>query len=142
MLSFDLWNNDFDGGPVINPAGLTHTSGPNQHSRVDIMSAGATPFDTGAGVLGTPLAPFAHPFLGAPNPWVHYMFDITGLTGGGGTFKIRFGEVDNLGFNSLAVDNVSVLATAAAVPEPSTLVLMLTSGILTIGYRRYNGKKS
>src|SRR5882724_5751367 len=50
MLSFRLFVNSF-GGSFINPIGLDFTDGANQHARVDLLTAGATAFDTGAGVL-------------------------------------------------------------------------------------------
>lgn len=119
MLSFDLFANDYDNGPIVNPAGLTLAAGANQHARVDILSNGSGPFDTGAAVL-------QNFYLGVdpgpdPHPFTHYVFDITGLVGGGGTFILRFAEVDNQGFFNLGVDNVSISQTA--VPEPTSLLL-------------------
>jgi hypothetical protein len=43
--------------------------------------------------------------------------------GGGGTFQIRFGEVDNQLFFQQGVDNVSI-STPTAVPEPTSLALL------------------
>jgi len=133
VLSFQMFANDQSGqAPIINPAGLTHLAGPNQHVRVDLLSGLATPFDTGAGVL-------ANFFLGDdagtnPNPYTSYVFDITALVAGGGTFQIRFAEVDNQFFYQMGVDNVSVLAT---VPEPATLALIgLALGVVSVAKRR------
>lgn len=124
ILSFDLFVNDWStAGPVINPAGLTFLAGGNQHARVDILSAGSGAFDTGATVLnnyylGVDAGPDPHAFF-------HYVFDITALVGGGGTFDLRFAEVNNLFTLNMGVDNVSVLGVAAAtVPEPTTLALV------------------
>src|SRR6185369_10621076 len=50
-LSFSMFVNDQDSGPLINPAGLDYTANPNQHARVDLLTQGAAPFDTGAGVM-------------------------------------------------------------------------------------------
>jgi hypothetical protein len=50
VLSFSLFVNSY-GGSFINPIGLDFTDGANQHARVDILAAGASPFDTGVGVL-------------------------------------------------------------------------------------------
>lgn len=113
-LSFDMFVNDWSGvGPIVDPVGLDHTGPPNQHARVDILSAGSPPFDTGAGVL-------ANFFLGVdlgfpPHAYTNYLFDITGLVGGGGTFVLRFAEVDNQFFLNQGVDNVSI----NFVPPPS-----------------------
>ena len=125
-LSFDMFVDDHNGvGPLIDPAGLDHTGGPNQHARVDILTPAASPFDTGAGVLASlylgvdPAAP--------PNPYTNYVFDISGFVGGGGTYQLRFAEVDNQFFLHQGVDNVSI----DAVPEPQSLIL-LGSGLMAL----------
>lgn len=132
ILSFDMFVNDYDQGPIVNPAGLSYTTGPNQHGRVDILSAGSNPFDTGAGVL-------ANFYLdvdpgSAPNPYTSYLFDITALVGGGGDFMLRFAQVQTQALLHMGVDNASVDFTA--VPEPATL-LLLGSGLLGfLGFRK------
>lgn len=121
LLTFDMFANDqSSSGPIVNPAGLTYATGANQHARVDLLNGVATPFDTGAGVL-------ANYFLGVdagpnPHPFTHYSFDITSIVGAGGTFQLRFAEVDNQFYFQNGVDNVSIEATAIAVPEPLSLV--------------------
>ena len=75
-------------------------------------------------------------YLGAdagsnPNPWTSYSFDLTSLAGAGGTYQIRFAEVDNQGFFNMGVDNVSI--NVAAVPEPGTYALML-AGLAGVGF--------
>jgi len=131
ILAFDMFANDWDGGPIINPAGLTHLAGANQHVRVDILSAGSGPFDTGAGVL-------ANFYLGIdagvdPNPFTHYSFDISALVGGGGNYILRFAEVDNQFFLNMGVDNVSI---QAELPEPTTL-LLFGSGLAAVARRKF-----
>jgi hypothetical protein len=107
LLSFDMFVDDWSGaGPIVNPAGLDYTAFPNQHARVDILSADARPFDTGDGVL-------RNLYLGVdsgdnPHPYTHYEFDITDLVASGGTFRLRFASVDNLFFQHMGVDNVAI----------------------------------
>jgi hypothetical protein len=102
----------------VNPAGLTHLAGPNQHGRVDILSAGAGAFDTGGTVLG-------NFYIGVdpgvdPHAFTSYSFDVTSIVGGGGSYILRFAEVDNQLFLNMGVDNVSI----EAVPEPASLLLL------------------
>src|SRR5262249_33758233 len=88
ILSFYRFRNNYAASTIVNPIGLDHRDGANQHARVDILRADASPFDTGAGVL-------RNFYLGAdagpnPHPYTHYEFDITDLVGAGGTFQLRF----------------------------------------------------
>jgi hypothetical protein len=107
LLSFDMFVNDWSGaGPIVSPAGLDYTAFPNQHARVDILSADARPFDTTDGVL-------MNLYLGVdpganPHAYTHYEFDITSLVASGGTFRLRFAQVDNLFFQNMGVDNVAI----------------------------------
>ena len=71
-----MFANDYDSGPLFGGQGLNHVGAANQFARVDILSSGATAFDTGAGVL-------ANYFTGVdagadPHAFTHYLFDITG----------------------------------------------------------------
>lgn len=132
ILAFDMFVNDSNDGPIVNPAGLDYSAVPNQHARVDLLSGTAGPFETGAGVL-------RNFYLsvdpgGSPHAYTHYSFDITNEVGGGGTFLIRFAEVDNQGFLNQGVDNVSI----AGVPEPASAVLLGLGllGLIGFGYRR------
>jgi hypothetical protein len=133
-LSFDMFVNDWSEiGPIVDPSGLDFTSGgtfaPNQHARVDILALGVSPFETGVGVLTT-LYLGVDPFL--PNAYTHYSFDVTSIVGGGGTFVLRFAEVDNQFFFNQGIDNVSV---TAGTPEPATVVL-LGVGLVGLALRR------
>lgn len=132
-LAFDMFVNDYDSGPIVNAAGLTVFSGANQHARVDILTAGAGAFDTGATVL-------ANYFLGVdagadPNAFTHYDFDITSVVGAGGTFQIRFAEVDNQLWLNQGVDNVDINQNQT--PEPAGLALVgFALGALACSRRR------
>jgi hypothetical protein len=125
ILTFSLFANDDSGTPTVNPGGLDHNAVPNQHARVDLVTASALAFDTGAGVL-------ANFFLGAdggpaPNGYTQYSLDISSLVAGGGTFGLRFAETDNQGYFNLGIDDVSIQAA----PEPATTALF-ASGLLAV----------
>lgn len=133
IVSFDMFINDFDSGPIIDAIGLDHTGPSNQHGRVDIMSAAAAAFDTAGGVV-------SNLFLGVvpggsgPNPYVSYLFDITASVTAGSSYKIRFAETDNSGNFLQGVDNVSVRVAGGQVPVPATLAL-LGLGLAGLGWR-------
>ena len=132
-----MFTNDWDSGPIIGAQGLDHNGAPNQHARVDILNNGSGLFDTGAGVLQN-LFIGQDGGNGTTHPFVHYMFDLTTLLSGGGTFILRFAEVDNQLFFNTGVDNVSIQATDASdVPEPTSMMLLGTGlAGLVARYRR------
>jgi hypothetical protein len=111
-LSFDLFVNNLAGG-FFTPASLDFNTIPNQQARVDILTAGAGAFDLGSAVVDNVLTPSSN-----STNYVHYSFDLTNAIGSGGTFQIRFAEVDNLSSFNLGVDNVSIQTSPSAVPEP------------------------
>ncbi len=131
ILKFDLFANNYAASTIVDPIGLDHTGPANQHARVDLLTAAAGAFDTGGGVI-------ANFYLGAdaganPNPWTSYTIDLTGLALVGGTYQIRFAEVDNQLFFNMGVDNVSIVA----VPEPQAyLMLMVGLGLVAAVARR------
>ncbi len=137
ILSFSMFVNDQSGvGPIVNPAGLDYTANPNQHARVDILRAGADPFSTNPADVLANFYLNVDPFNN-PNPYTNYSFDLTGLVGAGGTFLLRFAEVDNQLFLNQGVDNVSIDGSPVGVPESGSTVLLLGAGLLGMaGIRR------
>ncbi len=137
-LSYQMFvNNWSEGGTVIDPSGLDYSTGgtgdPNQHGRVDILTWFANPFDTGAGVLDN-LYIGADPSATNPNDYTSYSFNLTSLLGGGGTFQVRFAEVDNQDLFNQGVDNVSL--TFELTPEPCTLSLLAFGALGLLGRAR------
>jgi hypothetical protein len=137
ILSFVIFANDILGA---GPSGTTldPTNTPNQHVQVDILTAAADPLSTAAGdVVASILAPFVDPVADNPNAFSPHSINITGFVGGGGTFQIRFGEVDTEGLLNAGVDSVSIDARIVTpqVPEPATLAL-LGLGLTALGLAR------
>ena len=119
-VSFDMFRNNQAGtGDAFCSAGLNENAGPSQCDYVDILNLDnnivLNLVKSGSNTEG----------------WLHYSFDLTGSLGGGGTFGLRFGEVDNQLFNTMAIDNVSVTG-GTATPEPGSLFLLGT-GLLGMG---------
>lgn len=147
-LTFNMYVYDWFGtGALVDPSGLDHTGAPNQHARVDLLAAGASPFDTGAGAV---LANFylgvdPEPQAGVAPVYRNYAIDLSGVVLPGRTYQLRFGAVDNQFVLNQALDNVSVRATlapaaAAAVPEPGTWTLLLAAGAPLAGIRLRRGR--
>jgi cysteine-rich repeat protein len=113
VLSFEMFVNDWSGvGPIVHPNGLDFNATPNQHARVDLLAAGSGAFDTGTTVV-------ANLYLNvdpgsSPHTYTPYTFDLTGVAAPGGSYVLRFAEVDNQFYQNLGVDNVHVVAL---VPE-------------------------
>jgi len=137
VLTFQMFANDWSGsGGIVNPAGIDYEAEPNQHVRVDILTAGASPFDTSLGVL-------SNLYLGVdgpepPYPFSDYSFDITPVVSGGGTFQLRFAGVDNQEVLNLGVDNVDIAFTP--IPEPTTLALFGLGLAGLVAWRRKRRK--
>ena len=109
---------------VADPSGLDHTTGgsfeANQHARVDLLAAGSDPF--GASVLASYYLDIDGP-LDPANPYKSYSFDLSAVAGLGGTYQLRFAQVNNQDFLIQGIDNVSVTVGGAPIPTPITLSL-------------------
>src|SRR5262249_5387538 len=100
---FDLFLNNQAGAFFTAASPVALGGFPNQQFRVDILNPAATDFDVGAGVLATlyRTAPNSPPQSG----YRRLTFDITAFTGR--TVRLRFAEVDNSGYLTAAIDQVS-----------------------------------
>lgn len=120
-VSFSMFANDSAAGP-INNGSLNYAGTANQHARVDIIKTTANLFSVSASDIVMSLVA---PMVDAgndPHAFLAYSFDITSAVAAGGSFVLRFAEVDNQGFFNVGVDNVSVQANV--VPEPASLALV------------------
>lgn len=131
-LSFQMFVNDWDGGPTVGP--LDYTGGPVEYGRVDVLKAGAVPFSTNPADIVDQLYLGADAPLQSPDPYLAYNFNLTPALVPGQGYQLRFAETDNQGFFNLGVDNVSL----TSVPEPSSLILGVLSllGLSVAGFRR------
>jgi hypothetical protein len=128
-LSFVVIRNNRDGGPFC-PGPLDFTVVPNQCDRVDILTASANPFDTGAGVVMNIFTGALDIPANGTEIWHVFTVPLAGLAPA--MYQLRFAETDNQGFNQMGVDNVSINANVAAIPEPVTW-LLLTAGFVGLG---------
>ena len=125
ILSFDMFVNDYNGGPFCNSA-LDVNIVPSECVRVDLLTVGAGPLST------APTEVIRNFYMGAdsplsanPHPYTHYTFDITKNVVPGGTYQLRFAQVDNQFFLNQGVDNVSIVAISANPnPCPAGLCIM------------------
>lgn len=128
-LSFRLFVDNY--GSNSPTASLDYALGmPNQHARVDLLTATAGPFETGsASVIG-------NFYLGsdsaaAPNPYGFYRFNISSLVAAGGMYQIRFADVGNQGVMHTGVDDVRIVAE---IPEPATIGFFVAGLGLLLGF--------
>jgi hypothetical protein len=114
-LSFNLFVGNR--AAFFNPASLDFNTIPNQQVRIDILTGATTAanaFSLSA-VADNVLDPTADTAA-----YVPYSFDITSVVGAGGTFTLRFAEVDNQNIFNLGVDNVAIVTGPLGVPEPAS----------------------
>lgn len=124
MLSFDLFvGNRAQLFATPNPADLDFgINAPNQQVRVDLLMGSADPFSVAAGdvLLNLYQSQPGDPLVAG---YTTYSVDITSVVNAnlGNTLRLRFAQTDNLAQLQAGVDNVGI---AAAVPEPSTVVMV------------------
>ncbi len=107
ILTFDMFVLDASGTGPINAGSIGYSGiGDNQHTRVDILTAVAKPFDTGGTVLANLYLDVdgSAPVL----PYVSYSFDLSPYLAGGETYMLRFAESSNNGYMNTGIDNVSI----------------------------------
>jgi hypothetical protein len=130
-LSFDYFLNNL--GPDYVPGGdLDFNDSPNQQARVDILPSADGAFDTSSVLLnayGTQSGDTLQ-----PGAWETFSEDITSAVSPGGTYQLRFAEVDDLGQFNFGVDNVQINVNTGSVPEPSTVALS-AAGLVLLGLR-------
>jgi hypothetical protein len=113
-LSFSLFVGNQ--ATFFNPASLDFNTIPNQQVRVDVLTGATTVANAFSlsSVVDNVLDPTADTAA-----YVTYSFNITNVVGAGGTFTLRFAEVDNQNILNFGVDNVAIVTGLQAVPEPA-----------------------
>jgi len=117
-----MFVNDQSGvGPILGP-GLDPTLLPNQHARVDLLTAAAARSIPEQGLFRISIwAKIPLAAIQIPTPTIR---SISQPGEPGRHLQIRFGEVDNQFYFQQGVDNASVVAT---IPEPQTVLMMLAA---------------
>jgi len=134
VLQFYTLLGNRTGSHYITPNTLDYTiNGGNIQARVDILTAGATPFAVDAGSV------IQNVFQTGPgsqlidSQWQAHAVDVTSALGTGGTFQIRFAEADSAQWFYFGVDGVSL---ATNLPELATFAL-IGVGLVIIGWKSY-----
>lgn len=138
-LSFDMFVNDWNGAGALNTMGHPFEAvyeTPTQFARVDLMSSAGDVFSNNGALANFYLGVDESPEDFPPFGYTSYAFDITALTGAGGTFRLRFITAANQFTINQGVDNVSILGTITA-PEPASMHLFVAGmSLLSMIIRR------
>ena len=138
FLAFDLFVGNLAGDFYVHDTLDFATPALNQQARVDLLAAGADPFSVAPSDIL--FNAFATPegFSAAPG-YVHYSFDISAILNANlnQPLRLRFAETDNVFTFNLGVDNVSIAAAVAAVPEtlPAWPAALLIVGFACLQHR-------
>jgi hypothetical protein len=132
-LSFNMFVDSDSAGSIPTTSGLNLNTIPSQYGIVSLVSGTTNLFSTTTGDLENF---YEGVNSGAdPNGYTSYSDNITSVVSGGGTFIIRFGEVNNVDVLNMGVDNVSITYTAASTPEPASILLTL-AGLAVVRFSR------
>jgi hypothetical protein len=126
-LSFAMFVNDVYGGDF-------GSAGPG--GQVTLLNS----VGTALAVLYGPLDTFENP-VGSPNPYVLFSQDIASLLSANTTYELQFSSTDTSGPLNVGVDDVSLVTTVSAVPEPASFSLSALGGVLAI-WRAYRKPKA
>jgi PEP-CTERM motif-containing protein len=135
MVSFDLFIGN-RAAAFSTPNSLDFaTPALNQQARVDILAGGADPFSMSAADL---LLNLFQTTTGDAlvSGYSHHASDITTLLNShlNAPLTLRFAETDNVFAFQLGIDNVDIQETA--VPEPSSLWLLMAGALFVVGWVR------
>ncbi len=127
LLSFAMFVNDIEGGDF-------GSSGPG--GKVSLLTSGGSLI----AVLYGPIDTFENP-AGAPNPYLLFSQDIASLLSANTAYELQFSSADSSGLINVGVDDVSLVTTVPAVPEPATFSLSALGGLLAM-WRAYRKPKT
>jgi hypothetical protein len=128
-LTFDLFV--ANQAAFSTPASLDFNVIPNQQARIDILTGATTVANAFSlsSVADNVLDPSANTVA-----YSQYSFDITSAVSKGGTFTLRFAEVDNQNIFNLGVDNVAIVTAPLATPEPTSQVQTAIAAYLLVAF--------
>ncbi|WP_424102412.1 PEP-CTERM sorting domain-containing protein [Moorena producens] len=126
-LSFDWFTQNHSPFGEIDPETMDFNGGPNQHFRVDLVSAGFDDWFSPSSNLGV-LANIVHPFeYSGPDSFKTTTFDLTPWAGS--TVRLAFRQVSNIALFNAGVDAVSIKSESTSVPEPASVLGLLAVGV-------------